>query len=185
MNIALIGPMGVGKTTIGRLLADRLRLDFLDTDHEIEARTGADIPWIFDVEGEEGFRNRETAVLNDILSRSGQVIATGGGIIMREENRVALLQSALVIYLSASVDRILERTSRDRKRPLLQVSDPRARITELMEMREPLYREASHKIFSADGNRPRQLVSRILKFCESREACAPENRPPVEAGDTN
>ena len=170
MNIALVGPMGVGKTTIGRLLADRLRLEFVDTDRQVEERTGADIPWIFDVEGEEGFRSRESAVLDELLGSDGQVIATGGGIVLRDANREVLQKHATVIYLQAGLERLLERTSRDKRRPLLQVADPRAKIEELILHRHPLYQETAHKTFSADSNRPRQLVARIAKFCEAKLA---------------
>ena len=164
--------MGVGKTTIGRLLADRLRLGFVDTDREIEQRSGADIPWIFDVEGEEGFRARESVVLQDLLDSDGQVIATGGGIVLKEANRTALHRGATVIYLKAGVERLLERTSRDKRRPLLQVDDPESKIRELIEFRHPLYEAVSHQIFSAEGNRPRQLVGKIARYCESELADA-------------
>lgn len=133
--------MGVGKTTIGRHLAKSLGLHFVDSDHEIEHRTGADIPWIFDIEGEEGFRKREQSVIADLTARDGIVLATGGGVVLREENRLNLMQNGTVVYLCADVQRLLERTMRDRNRPLLQSDDPRKKLDELLAVRDPLYRE--------------------------------------------
>ena len=123
-HIFLVGPMGAGKTTIGRQLADFLCRPFIDVDNEIEARTGADIQWIFDMEGEQGFRDRESKVLKAIIETSpSSIIATGGGIVLRNENRTILQKNGLVVYLSATKEQLYERTRRDKNRPLLQVDD--------------------------------------------------------------
>ena len=161
-RIVLVGPMGAGKTTVGQLLSKKLRLPFKDTDAEIEARTGADIPWIFDVEGEAGFRDRETQVLKDLLSDAVGVIATGGGIVMREENR-ALLKSVDVIYLKASLDEQLRRTANDRKRPLLQADDPKAVLQRLMSLRDPLYREVATRVIETDGANSRTIAAQLAR----------------------
>ncbi len=130
-NIFLVGLMGAGKTTVGRALAKRLNKRFVDSDHEIEARTGASIPWIFEIEGEESFRQREAEVIRDLTAQPGIVLATGGGAILRAQNREYLKTRGTVIYLRAGVNSILQRTSHDRNRPLLQTADPRKRIEEL------------------------------------------------------
>lgn len=161
-RIVLVGPMGAGKTTVGQLLSKKLRLPFKDTDAEIEARTGADIPWIFDVEGEAGFRDRETQVLRDLLNGSAGVIATGGGIVMREENR-DLLKSVDVIYLKASLEEQLRRTANDRKRPLLQTDDPRSVLQRLMTLRDPLYREVATRVIETDGANSRTIAAQIAR----------------------
>jgi shikimate kinase len=154
--------MGAGKTTVGQLLSKKLRLPFKDTDAEIESRTGADIPWIFDVEGEAGFRDRETQVLKDLLSDAVGVIATGGGIVMRDENR-ALLKSVDVIYLKASLDEQLRRTANDRKRPLLQTEDPRSVLQRLMTLRDPLYREVATRVIETDGANSRTIAAQLAR----------------------
>ncbi|WP_188150030.1 shikimate kinase AroK [Teredinibacter waterburyi] len=160
--IFLVGPMGAGKSTIGKLLAQRLGLEFLDTDHVIEARTGADIPWIFDVEGESGFRDRETLVLRDLADLQEAVIATGGGIVTRPENCDILRDAKHVIYLTAGIDQLVERTYKDKKRPLLQVEDPKARIVELFNARDPLYRDVATTVLVTDGRSPRGIVQAIV-----------------------
>ena len=156
--------MGAGKSTIGKLLASRLNWNFLDTDSLIEDRTGADIPWIFDVEGEDGFRTRESAVLQEALQEDSSVIATGGGIILRSENRELLKSASTVIYLTATIDQLMERTSKDKKRPLLQVDDPKAKIIELFNHRDPLYSEVADHIIKTDGRSPRSVVSEIVNY---------------------
>jgi shikimate kinase len=160
-SLFLVGPMGAGKTTIGRQLATELSVPFLDTDREIEARCGADIPWIFDVEGEAGFRARETAMLDELSQLQGIVLATGGGIVMAEPNRI-YLQRGFVVYLHAAVDQQVERTSRDRKRPLLQNDDPEAVLRRLFAVRDPLYREVASVIIDTNNRNPRTVCREIL-----------------------
>ena len=155
--------MGAGKTTIGRHLATELSLPFIDTDHEIEERCGANIPWIFDVEGEEGFRLREHKVLDDICQSSPAVIATGGGIIMRDDNRALLKEHGVAVYLHATVKQQLTRTGKDRSRPLLNKGDPKTVLTDLMAIREPLYREVAKSVFPTDNKSPRATASAIAK----------------------
>lgn len=160
-TIFLVGPMGAGKSTIGRLLASELNLSFRDSDRVIEERTGADIPWIFDMEGEEGFRERETAVLTELAAETNVVIATGGGIILREENRSIMKSAGHVCYLMASIDQLVERTSRDKKRPLLQVDNPRQKIIDLLALRDPLYRAAADFIINTDRRSPKAVAQEI------------------------
>jgi shikimate kinase len=160
-SLFLVGPMGAGKTTIGRLLATELSVPFLDTDREIEARCGADIPWIFDVEGEAGFRARETAMLEELSQLSNIVLATGGGIVMAEPNR-EYLRRGFVVYLHAAVDQQVERTARDRKRPLLQNDDPEAVLRRLFALRDPLYREVASIIIDTNNRNPRTVCREIL-----------------------
>lgn len=156
--------MGAGKSTVGRMLATRLSFAFVDTDHLIEERTGADIPWIFDVEGESGFRTRETAILDSLRNSNSQVIATGGGIVMREENHQRLRELGKVVYLTASIEQLVARTSKDRKRPLLQVPNPRAKIIELLELRDPLYREVADYVLDTDGRNSKWVVSHLCHW---------------------
>ena len=155
--------MGAGKSTIGRLLAGQLGLGFQDTDQIIEQRTGADIPWIFDVEGESGFRDRESAVLKEALAVDRQVLATGGGIVCREDNLRALRGHPCVIYLTADIEQLLERTARDKKRPLLQVKDPRARVIELFNSRDPLYRDVADLVVKTDRRPPRVVAEELAR----------------------
>lgn len=166
-NIVLVGPMGAGKSTVGRYLASRLSYTFVDTDHLIEERTGADIPWIFDVEGESGFRARETATLDFLKGVEGHVIATGGGIVVRSENHDKLKALGEVVYLTASVEQLLARTAKDKKRPLLQVADPRSRIEELLRERDPLYRQLADYVLQTDGRSSKWVVQQILHRLES------------------
>lgn len=161
-NVFLVGPMGAGKSTIGRLLAKELKYPFKDSDREIEARTGADIPWIFDVEGEEGFRQREEAMIAELVLESGIVLATGGGVVMREANRRALAANGLVVYLRTSVDQQLQRTSKDRQRPLLLNADPERVLRDLMAKRDPLYREIADIIIDTDQRGPKVVVNTIV-----------------------
>ena len=150
-NVYLVGLMGAGKTTIGRTLAKRLALDFIDSDREIEERTGVSIPTIFEIEGEEGFRRREASVIGDLARLSGQVVATGGGAVLRPENRTSLRASGFVVYLNVPPQILWERTRHDRNRPLLRVADPLARLNELYTQRDPYYREVADLI--VDGGR--------------------------------
>jgi len=154
--------MGAGKSTIGRLLAKELKYPFKDSDREIEARTGADIPWIFDVEGEEGFRQREEAMIAELVMETGIVLATGGGVVMREANRRALAANGLVVYLRTSVDQQLQRTSKDRQRPLLLNADPERVLRDLMAKRDPLYREIADIIIDTDQRGPKVVVNTIV-----------------------
>ena len=154
--------MGAGKSTIGRLLAKELRLPFRDSDKEIEQRTGASLPLIFDVEGEGGFREREHAVIADLCRLDGVVLATGGGAVIREDNRKVLRAGGRVVYLCTSVDQQLERTARDRNRPLLQAADPRGVLANLMAVRDPLYRSIADVIIETDERPPRLVVMEIL-----------------------
>ncbi|HSG62555.1 MAG TPA: shikimate kinase AroK [Pseudomonadales bacterium] len=160
-NIFLVGPMGAGKTTIGRLLADRLQLHFVDADKYIEDATGANIPWIFDVEGEAGFRERETKAIDELSQDNGILLATGGGAVTREVNRDLLRQRGVVVYLYATVDQQVERTARDRNRPLLQNDNPRQVLESLFHVRDPLYREVADIIVTTD-NRPPHIVARDI-----------------------
>lgn len=152
--------MGAGKTTIGRALAKRLDLEFIDSDHEIEARTGVSIPTIFEIEGEEGFRRREAQVIGDLALAGGRVVATGGGAVLRPENRDRLKASGFVIYLNVSPLALWERTRHDKNRPLLQVGDPLQKLKDLYAQRDPLYREVADLI--VDGNR--QNASGVLQL---------------------
>jgi shikimate kinase len=161
-NVFLVSPMGSGKTTVGRQLSDILHQEFVDSDHEIEARTGADIPWIFDVEGEEGFRQREEAVIDALTRRHDIVLSTGGGAVMREANRRCLHERGLVVYLQTPVELQLERTARDRHRPLLQTGNPREKLTELLRIRDPLYREVAHLVVPTSGGSARDLAMKIV-----------------------
>jgi shikimate kinase len=161
-NLIIVGPMGAGKSTIGRLLAKELRLDFKDSDKEIEVRAGANIPWIFDVEGEQGFRDREQAMLAELCEAQDQVIATGGGAVMRPENRRTLRAGGRVIYLHTSVEQQLARTARDRNRPLLRTANPGQVLSDLLAIRDPLYREIADLIIETDERPPRLVVLEIL-----------------------
>lgn len=162
-HIFLIGPMGVGKTTIGKRLASLMERSFVDIDKEIENRTGADIQWIFDKEGEQGFRNRECNVLEEIVDTlDNKVIATGGGIVLRSSNRDILRKKGISIYLCASLDQLYQRTLRDKSRPLLQVENRRQVISELLEKRDPLYREVADLVFPAEGGQVSRVAQRLL-----------------------
>lgn len=162
-NLFLVGPMGAGKTTIGRFLADSLQLEFVDLDAVIEDRCGANIPWIFDVEGEAGFRKRESRVLAEIAAQKGLLLATGGGAVLAEENRNILKQQGYVVYLSASVSQLLERTAHDRNRPLLQVDNPREVIEKLLEDRDPLYREVADLVVVTEKRKPQLVAEDIVR----------------------
>ncbi len=163
-NVFLVGPMGAGKTTIGRRLAQSLDREFVDSDKEIENRTGADIPLIFEKEGESGFRMREKAIIRELTQHPGIVLATGGGAILDPDNRRWLSENGFVIYLSTSIEEQLKRTARDRNRPLLQTDNPRQRLTALLQVRDPLYRETADLIVRTDGRHVRRVVQTILRY---------------------
>ena len=162
-RIYLIGLMGVGKTTIGKWLARQLGYSFIDTDLEIQKQTGADIPWIFEIEGEQGFRAREHAMLNQLSNHDDAVIATGGGIVLNEDNRALLKQSGLTIYLHAQVDLLLERTRFSKNRPLLEGVDRRAQFETLLKQREPLYRKSSHLVIRTKRGSPKRMATKLVR----------------------
>jgi shikimate kinase len=166
-NIYLIGLMGAGKTTIGRQLARALQLPFYDSDKAIEESTGVDIPTIFEFEGEEGFRNREQKMLQQLTSLQGIVLATGGGAVLREENRQRLQLNGFVVYLYCSVDKILERTKRDSQRPLLQTNNPRMRVEQLFAERESLYKACADFEVNTGDLQSKSVVKAILKAYQS------------------
>jgi len=166
-SLFLTGPMGAGKSTIGRQLSKQLKRPFHDSDHEIETRTGVDIPLIFELEGEAGFRRREAAVLDELTQLPDIILATGGGAILDPLNRQHLRERGTVIYLHTSVDQQLKRTCRDRNRPLLQTDDPRGKLAALMAEREPLYREIADLVIDTDGKRVQDVVKQICKYLGS------------------
>ena len=161
-NIFLVGPMGVGKTTIGKLLAAELSYNFIDSDREIESRAGADVSWIFDVEGEAGFRKREHAVISELAKGERAVIATGGGAILNAETRKLLQLQGFTVYLKAPLKVLLERTSQDKSRPLLQVDNPEASFRKILEERDGLYREVARIELSSYELSSKQVVSEII-----------------------
>jgi len=160
-NLFLVGPMGAGKSAVGRQLARLMHMDFVDSDDEIEHRTGVDIPFIFEKEGEEGFRKREAKIIEELSVRQGIVLATGGGAVMDSRNRSYLGARGFVIYLHTTVEQQLDRTKRGRNRPLLDNKDRKAVIAELMEIRDPLYREISDLIVKTDGRLVREVAAEI------------------------
>jgi shikimate kinase len=160
-SIFLVGMMGAGKTSVGRVLAKRLDKVFHDSDHVIEERTGVKIPVIFEIEGEAGFRTRESAVVDELTALPDIVLATGGGAILSESNRARLRSRGTVVYLRATVRDLLNRTRHDRNRPLLQTADPRARLNELYELRDPLYRETAHVVIETGSQSLVSLVNRL------------------------
>lgn len=169
-NIFLIGPMGAGKTTIGRQLAKSLGKQFKDSDHEIVERTGVSIPTIFDIEGEEGFRRRERDIIDTLTQEPDLVLATGGGAILLEENRHCLRSRGIVIYLQAPIKQLLKRTAKDRNRPLLQTEDPRKRLEELLEIREPLYQQTADMVINTNGRSVPGVVKTIILQLEKSDS---------------
>ena len=166
-NIFLIGPMGAGKSTIGRRLASALGKDFVDADQALEERTGVGIPLIFELEGEKGFRKREREMLARLVLRDDIVLATGGGVVLSEENRAQLAQRGFVVYLEAPVDLLVARVARDRNRPLMQTEDPKATMRELMRVRDPLYRENADIVVRSTHRSARFVVREILQRIEA------------------
>jgi shikimate kinase len=165
-RIFLVGPMGAGKSTIGRQLAEALGLEFADTDVEIQRRTGVDIPTIFEYEGEEGFRARERQVVDDMTQLDNLVLATGGGVIMDPDNRRNLSARGLVVYLYCTPEQQYERTYRDRNRPLLQTADPKARLEQLMAVRDPLYRETADLEVSTERRSATAVTRDIIRHMD-------------------
>ncbi|MGH8751085.1 MAG: shikimate kinase [Burkholderiales bacterium] len=163
-NIFLVGLMGAGKTTVGKLLARRFDKNFQDSDHEIEHRTGVKIPVIFEIEGEAGFRRREHALLQELAVQSNIVLATGGGIVLDPANRQTLRNNGTVIYLRAAPSELWQRTRHDKNRPLLQTADPLTKLKELFTERDPLYREVAHLVVDTS----RQSVRTLAKQLEDR-----------------
>ena len=163
-RIFLVGPMGAGKTTIGKHLAQSLGMTFNDSDQEIQRRTGVDIPTIFEYEGEEGFRQREAQAIEDLTQLDNQVLATGGGAVVRSENRQHLSARGIVFFLACSPKQQYERTYRDRNRPLLQNEDPLGRLTDLMVEREPLYKETADYTVSTEGRSASAVSNEILNL---------------------
>ena len=162
-NIFLVGPMGAGKSTVGRCLAELAGLKFIDSDVEIEHRTGADIAWVFDVEGEAGFRKREEQVIADLATMQGIVLATGGGAVKNETNRKNLKAGGAVVYLETSVDQQFARTGRDKRRPLINNDSPKETLARLMKERDPLYRETADIIVKTDGQVAHVIAELILE----------------------
>ena len=162
-NIFVIGLMAVGKSTVGRMLAEALNMPFIDSDHEIEVRSGAEISWIFDVEGEEGFRDREEQVIDELTQREGIVVATGGGVVKRASNRQRLASRGVVIHIDCPLQRLLARTAKDKKRPLLSGDDREEVLKNLMQERGPLYSEVADYRFVSDEQSAKQLVAQIIE----------------------
>lgn len=163
-NVFLVGPMGAGKSTIGRELAERLHLEFFDSDQEIEKRTGADIAWVFDLEGEEGFRKREESIIEDLTEKQGIVLATGGGSVISSQVRNRLSARGIVVYLETTIDKQVARTQRDRRRPLLQTSEePRTVLENLAVERNPLYEEVADIIVKTDDQSAKVVAHKIVE----------------------
>ena len=177
-NVFLVGLMGAGKTTVGRALAKKLDKQFIDSDHEIEARSGVSIPVIFEIEGEAGFRQREADVIRNLTAREDIVLATGGGAILRPENRELLKSRGTVVYLRADINQILQRTAKDKNRPLLQSGDPRQKLEQLSSEREPLYREVAHIVIDTGRPNISSLVQVILTQL-AENASASDGLPPT------
>ena len=188
-NVFLVGLMGAGKTTIGRILARKLGLRFIDSDHEIEARTGASIPWIFEIEGEQSFRRREAEVIRELTAQQGIVLATGGGAILNPDSRAYLQARGTVIYLRASVNSILARTAHDKNRPLLQTADPRKKLEELMALRDPLYQQVAHMVIDTGRPNVQSMVQTILTeldslACQAAPDCVTQAEPSMSEQTT-
>lgn len=170
-NIFLVGPMGVGKSTIGRHIAEVLNKQFWDSDKEIEHRAGADIPWIFECEGEAGFRKREQLIIKELTADNNIVLSTGGGVVLNEQNRYYLQTGGYVIYLHAAVDELLERTAHSSHRPLLRTENPRERLLTLMNERHPLYQMVAHATIETGQKNIRQVIKAVLKHLKKVEKC--------------
>lgn len=167
-NIIFVGPMGAGKTTIGKQLARQLGRIFYDSDRVIEERTGANIPLIFEMEGEEGFRRREKAIIAELTNKQDIVLATGGGVVLDPENRDQITRQGFVIYLKAPLEQLFNRTAKDKNRPLLQTPDPRKKLEEILSVRDPLYREVADVVIETDGSPARGVVKKLLALITDR-----------------
>ncbi len=167
-NIIFVGPMGAGKTTIGKQLARQLGRSFYDSDRVIEERTGANIPLIFELEGEDGFRRREKDVITELSNKQNIVLATGGGVILDPDNRDQITRQGFVIYLDAPLDQLFNRTAKDKNRPLLQTPDPRKKLEEILAIRDPLYREVADIVITTDGSPVRSVVNKLLTLVTDR-----------------
>ena len=164
MNIFIVGPMGSGKSTVGKIISDELFLNFFDTDDEIESRTGASIDWIFDLEGEEGFRKRESSILEEMVKQNSIVLSTGGGIILSDSNREMLSSRGTVFYLSTPISVQLERTSKDKDRPLLKNGDPEEILTKLQKERKDLYESVSDHVIETENKSSQEVASEIINL---------------------
>jgi shikimate kinase len=165
-NVFLVGPMGAGKSTIGRTLASLLHKTYCDSDHEIEARTGAPVALIFEIEGEAGFRQREAAIVDELTRAHDVVLATGGGVVLSSDNRRYLRERGIVVYLHAPLETLLERTRHDRVRPLLQTNDRQGVLQRLLEQRDPLYREVAHIVVETTHRPAAQVAREIMNKLE-------------------
>lgn len=170
-SIFLVGPMGSGKSTVGRALARKINFSFIDSDRKIEERCGVDIPTIFEYEGESGFRDREERIIDELTALPGIVLATGGGSILRETNRRHLMTRGCVILLQVDIKEQLRRVAFDANRPLLQTEDPEARLRALMSEREPIYNSVAHLSISTDSRRMHHVVSKILRQLQHHQIC--------------
>jgi shikimate kinase len=167
MNIFIVGPMGSGKTTVGKIVASELFLDFHDTDVKIEDSTGVTIDWIFDIEGEAGFRKRETTILKEMVALNSIVLATGGGIVIEEENRELLASRGTVFYLHTPLNTQVERTAKDKDRPLLKDKDPEKVLADLQKLRQSLYEEVSDHIIDTEGKSGSEVANEIVKLVKN------------------
>ena len=164
MNIFIVGPMGSGKSTVGKIISDELFLSFFDTDAEIENRTGASIDWIFDLEGENGFRKRESVILEEMVEKNSIVLSTGGGIILSEKNRDLLSSRGTVFYLETPINVQVERTSKDKDRPLLKKGDPETILKELHDSRQKLYEDVSDHIVMTGDKSSQDVAAEIIEL---------------------
>ena len=167
MNIFIVGPMGSGKSTVGKIISDELFLDFFDTDDEIEIRTGASIDWIFDLEGESGFRKRESEMLDEMVKRNSVVLSTGGGIVLESSNRELLSSRGTVFYLSTPISVQVERTAKDKDRPLLKNGDPEKILSKLHDEREEFYKSVSDHIIETEDKSSQEVASEIIKLVKN------------------
>ncbi|MDA0758739.1 MAG: shikimate kinase AroK [Proteobacteria bacterium] len=167
MNIFIVGPMGSGKTTVGKIVANELFLEFHDTDATIEKKTGVTIDWIFDIEGEQGFRKRETLVLKDLVALNSIVLATGGGIVIEPENRELLAARGTVFYLHTPLSTQIDRTSKDKDRPLLKGQDPSKVLSDLQESRQAFYEEVADHIINSENKNGSEVANEIVKLVKN------------------